>query len=1099
MRTPLPTDFSPPSGEFGIVAVLLDEPTQVLHGSFPVSGLANRIDDSLQMPQLPTIPGYELLNQIGAGGMGVVYRAKHIELDRIVAIKVLTRESMLDRESHERFHREATAVAKVQHPNIIQVFDVGTYPVRGGSIIRQPYLSLEYVGGGSLVRQTRNPQPLKQVAKMMETIARAVHAAHEQGVIHRDLKPGNVLLTPDGTPKIADFGLAKSIDTYQGSDGEALTQVGVLIGTPEYMSPEQVQGLDNRPSVDIYALGVILYELLTARVPFKGETSAETLVLLQSQEPLSPRKLQPNLPADLETICLKCLQKNPAKRYTTALEMAEDLARWQSGDAITARPVSSAERVYRWTIRNPMMAVLIGLVLFGTLGSFGALLIAYGIAENKSKLAKQAEENAQNKVLEQQYELYRASCLAASAGLQIHNITMVKQALDDAPEEFRGWEWNYYQSQLDRSNEVLHEAHVHEVCRRVNGAEYFSLGRWNHDLLFLNLRTRKVIRREALDEKTTHVSRDFGAKTYAVRTNRGPIEIRSLETGLPVARIDCGSGVFEQIVVSADDRTLMVQCKHDIQFWDIEAGKLKHRYVNRNESMTLSSNNRDLSKLLLVLIKEDADKKIIGFRQALLHVEDMKVITLAETLHHMTHTYFNHDGTRLFTSCMHPNLHVRLWDTATGQVVAKLEGHTNQIRAARFSPDDKTLVTGSMDHNIFVWDGVTGAQRQRIQAHHDWVTDIDFSPDGTKFAASSRDQSISLWDISSGREIARLLGHDALVNNVAFSPDSTHLVSTTDSGKILSWDITEIEKENGLNGHTNFVYAVDYHPTLPQAITCSWDGSVCIWDVKKGERIDRNVLGKDIIVAHVRYHPDGTKYVTVSRLRNKMVATVTLFDLKTHRPLGEWTIHCEIWRDGRGGFSPDGKSFVVGGFELHTIDLTDTKKAPQLWLGRNATVHDAAYTRDGKYMIAAIEHGSMPSCLRVWETATAREIHLPIPELNHQQFNTLAIHPKDGLLYAATIRGKILVIDLETRKLVTSFENGVCAYDMVFTPDGTRLAMACSNKLIRLWETKHHKVIAELKGHGDYVHALVFSKCGDILVSGSGDSTVRFWKSKQNP
>jgi serine/threonine protein kinase len=200
MRTPLPQEFSPPSGEFGLVAAIATEPTQVIHGNLASTALTNRLDDSMQLPALPNIPGYELLNQIGAGGMGVVYRARHIELDRIVAIKVLTRESMLDRESHERFHREATAVASVQHPNIIQVFDVGTYPVRGGSIVRQPYLSLEYVGGGSLVRQTRNPQPLKQVARLMETIARAVHAAHDQGIIHRDLKPGNVLLTTSALP-----------------------------------------------------------------------------------------------------------------------------------------------------------------------------------------------------------------------------------------------------------------------------------------------------------------------------------------------------------------------------------------------------------------------------------------------------------------------------------------------------------------------------------------------------------------------------------------------------------------------------------------------------------------------------------------------------------------------------------------------------------------------------------------------------------------------------------------------------------------------------------------------------------------------------------
>ncbi|QJW93649.1 serine/threonine-protein kinase [Frigoriglobus tundricola] len=281
----------------------------------------------------PRVRGYEIVGVVGCGGMGVVYEARHRDLNRRVAIKTLKGEALADPEFRERFRAEAGAIARLQHPNIIQVFEVGTVDTQPFETHPSPFIALEFVDGGSLAERTRAPQPPRYAAEMVKTLARAAHAAHRLGVIHRDLKPANVLLTRGGEPKIADFGIAKQIGDDPGASDRApragtVTRAGTVMGTPEYMAPEHLNGREATPAVDVYALGVILYELLTARVPFQGATFTDTMLLAMRQEPVPPRRLQPGIPRDLETICLKCLEKDPKKRYASAEALADDLALW---------------------------------------------------------------------------------------------------------------------------------------------------------------------------------------------------------------------------------------------------------------------------------------------------------------------------------------------------------------------------------------------------------------------------------------------------------------------------------------------------------------------------------------------------------------------------------------------------------------------------------------------------------------------------------------------------------------------------------------------------------------------------------------------------
>jgi serine/threonine-protein kinase len=331
----------------------------------PVTGdTAAFVPDQTTVPTTavtPTVsvPGYEILGVLGRGGMGVVYKARHRALKRTVALKMILAAGHAGPRELARFRTEAEAAARLQHPNIVQVFDVGEAD-------GHPYCALEFVEGGNLASKiAAKLLPAREAARLVETLARAVQLAHSCNVVHRDLKPSNILLATDGTPKITDFGLARRLDDDSGA-----TQAGAIMGTPSYMAPEQASGRTHEagPAADIYALGAILYECLTGQPPFKGQTMGETLDLVRTQEPTPPSRLRPGLPRDLETICLKCLEKDPGRRYPSAAELADDLKRYQRGEPITARPVGRVERVVKWVRRNLAVVVAAAAVVLALVG-----------------------------------------------------------------------------------------------------------------------------------------------------------------------------------------------------------------------------------------------------------------------------------------------------------------------------------------------------------------------------------------------------------------------------------------------------------------------------------------------------------------------------------------------------------------------------------------------------------------------------------------------------------------------------------------------------------------------------------------------------------
>jgi tetratricopeptide (TPR) repeat protein len=372
-------------------------------GIVSLSGIEHRVDPASAQQQLPEVPGYDLLAELGRGGMGIVYLARQKALGRLVALKMILDGSLADAKARDRFRNEAHAVARLQHPNIVQIHEIGEHEGR-------PFFSLEYVEGGNLQRAIGGvPQPEPAASRIIETLARAVQYTHEKGILHRDLKPTNILWTADGTPKITDFGLAK----LQHGQG-AQTRTEALIGTPSYMSPEQAAGNTRQigPSADVYALGVILYELLTGRVPFQGTTLLQTLEKVRTHEPAPPRRFRGRVSRDLETICLHCLQKDPAQRYPSAAALAEDLRSFQEGLPIAARPAPGWQKAWRWTRRHRTLVAS----LLGTAALAGALIafwLYFGVAEQLA--GHRVAENYQ-KFLQRRNDAFFYGLVAAEQG-----------------------------------------------------------------------------------------------------------------------------------------------------------------------------------------------------------------------------------------------------------------------------------------------------------------------------------------------------------------------------------------------------------------------------------------------------------------------------------------------------------------------------------------------------------------------------------------------------------------------------------------------------------------------------------------------------------
>jgi WD40 repeat protein len=986
------------------------------------------------------IPGYEIEDVLGRGGMGVVYRARQTQLNRVVALKMLLAGDQAGPDELDRFRAEARTVAQFQHPHIVQIFEVGEHDGR-------PFFSLEYVEGGSLAQQLRGtPLPARDAAELVETLAGAVHYAHERHLIHRDLKPANILLVPSpggqlspglkglGTPKVADFGLAKRLD------GEgALTQTGAIVGTPSYMAPEQAAGRADQlgPRVDVYALGAILYECLTGRAPFRGATKLETLEQVRTREPVPVRTLNPAVPRDLETVCLKCLHKEPARRYATAVELAEDLRRFLSGEPVRARPVRVLERAWVWAKRRPMAATALGLAMLTVAFGAGSGLAwwLYQVAEAGRETAVQARkqeaalrqdadrlrekaEQAQKQAdqarqqadqardrLDQILDLQRVQ--GAVREWQASNVVRARELLAECPAERRNWEWHYVRRLVYPLREipgilggVYHLQYTADGKRVISSGLTDGLRVWDmatgQDLFYLEGTQPKA------DKLGGFKSAGANPVGFAVYTGAGEI-LASFRGAGPLLAWDLATGKKQRQLAAT-------------------AGQLKTCLAidPKGTWLAFGSGGGNVFATQIVVVDPASGKQLTQ-----LQGHPTPVLSVAASA----------DGTLLASGC--ESGVVIIWDMKERKAIRKFAAGAAVVGVA-FRPGSDDVVAISRNGVLHSWSVGNDTPRYSVSVRPQQLTALALRPDGLRLACGTDRGDIHTYDAVTGepREVYR--GHlepYRTVTALAYSPDGKRLLSAGADSTLRIWDATRGPEA----GHLEFPLArgsaLALHPRTGSLIAASHDGSVRRWLLATGQPVGQ-YRGHSVAVAHLAAADHAGR--------------VALADM-------EWTLRIWDWQADKQ--------------VLELVRVADR-------------VQTLALSPDGKWLVVS-GGGGQGNWLRCWDVDAGKEVPLPQPRL---QVGQLSFAPDGRSLALGDFEGNLVVWRFPAGQELFRYQGATSLSALAFSHDGKLLAAGIGGR-VRVWRTDGWQDVLDGRVRGK-VDLVAWHPTGQRLATASNEVTL---------
>ncbi|MFO0874111.1 MAG: protein kinase [Phycisphaerales bacterium] len=1037
-----------------------------------------RLAPSPRGARLPAeIGGYRILRRIGAGGMGTVYEAEQRDPRRIVALKTLQRWAA-STSLIRRFRHETQVLGALQHPGIAQIFEARVHdPGDGGPAV--PFFVMELVRGKPVTAFIRDAQlPVAERLRLFVRICAAVAYAHQHGVIHRDLKPDNILVDEQGNPKILDFGIAKSTrpDTHDKHDQLVTTlhtDVGQLVGTLPYMSPEQVGGdtalVDSRS--DVYALGVVLYEMLTDRLPYevRDRTLPEAVRVIREESHTRLSAVDRVFRGDLETILAKALEKDADRRYQSVPQLSQDVQRFLDHEPISARPPSTFYQLSKFARRNKaLVGGVVGVIAALTLGVIGTTKFALDAAARER---------------EQRWSSYLARIDAAAAALARHDVPSARRHLDEAPPEHRGWEWGHLERNLQQwAIEIDCGAALVGGASFLHGDDRVVAALADDRVCCWDVASGRTLLSLPVDGGIWRMADAPAGSLVAIATKRGDVVVIDMDSGLEADRwsvVDDSRPALE----GATDKTSGLSSPEAIN--DLAISPDGAMVVLGTSTAVIAWSRRDRHEHRIAWQQDvtQQPRSPNGFHNVTISA-DGSVVAAAERL-------------------MQNRVRIWTWELSSG--IARPPHRSNDAGpAVALRPGGRELAVGSTVRDVMILDTSAVSGPRALTGHTSAVRGVAYSPDGRRLASQARDSTIRVRSADDGRTLQVMYAPDGEARSAApphiddsrlsFSADGSRLVSHVpgEAARILVWDVPD-EPSLVLRGHTSYVYAAAFSPDGAMLASSTFgDGTLRLWDPLSGAALA--VLGRLARATELRFADQGER-VQVGRLGDREWDTAT----------GAMTKKPNVERRPR--VAPEANAESGPGFEADGTSSSETRSPAPQW---NAFAADPTGRLEARFLrdraprspaasivqLHALDAAGAPPGAPPDATSRAASHDL----VHDSRVSSAAFSPDGALLAVGCDNGEIVIWNVARRsREATLHRHAERVYAVAFSPDGRRLASGGNDNSLRLWDTATWDQVLERHEHESYIYAIAFSPDGTQIATASGDSTLRVWDSIDKP